>query len=64
MSANVFHDLRLDLATLRELIDCSLDKGVPNNDPLLKACAILFAHKRERLQLLEAATWEPTRDPS
>jgi hypothetical protein len=62
MSASVFQDLRLDIATLRELIDHSLDKGVPNDDPLLKACATVFAHKRERLQLLEAATWKRLQD--
>lgn len=62
MSASVFQDLRLDIATLRELIDRSRDQGIPGNDPVLEACATVFTLKRERLQRLEAATWERMQD--
>jgi hypothetical protein len=58
MGASVFEELRHDLATLRIVIARSRDEDVPDNR-VLEACANVFAEKRERLQSLEAATWEP-----
>ena len=58
MSATIFDDLRGEVATLRELIDRSLDLGDASDDLLLQACATILASKRQRLQHLEAATWQ------
>jgi hypothetical protein len=65
VSAGVFEVLRGDLAYLRVLIERRLDTGdVVRDDLVLKACAEVFAERRQRLHALEAATWEPqtTRD--
>ena len=48
-------DLRLDIETLRSMIDVSLDEGARGDDPLLKACADVLYERRARLDQLEAA---------
>lgn len=46
-------NLRLDIATLRTLIDLALDKGTTGDDILLQACSTLLRERRERLAHLE-----------
>ena len=47
-------DLRLDVATLRALIDAALDRGADADDFTLRACARVLYERRARLQQLEA----------
>jgi hypothetical protein len=49
------NDLRLDIETLRTMIDISLDKGARGDDPLLKACADTLHERQTRFDQLEAA---------
>jgi hypothetical protein len=53
-------DLRLDVATLRALIDRRLDNGaVSDDDLILVAAANLLRERQERLADLERATDDP-----
>jgi hypothetical protein len=47
--------LRLDVETLRKLVDVLLDEGRSGRDPLLQACAITLQDRRHRLDRLEDA---------
>ena len=47
------HELRLDIATLRALIDAALDRGISGRDYLLQACANVLYERRKRLERLE-----------
>jgi hypothetical protein len=49
------HDLRLDLASLRLLIDVSLDRSVWDDLMLFEACAQIYVKRRRRLRDLELA---------
>ena len=46
-------DLRLDIETLRTLIDVALDEGVSGEDLVLRACANVLHDRRSRLEGLE-----------
>ena len=46
-------DLRLDIATLRALIDVALDQGVSGRDYVLQGCANILYEKRRWLEQLE-----------
>jgi hypothetical protein len=46
-------DLRLDIQTLRALIDLALDRGARGDDILLRACANVLEQRRRRLAELE-----------
>lgn len=46
-------DLRLDLQTLRTLIDVALERGVGGDDVMLRACANVLHDRRTRLEGLE-----------
>jgi hypothetical protein len=46
-------DLRLDVQTLRTLIDVALDRGVSGDDLVLRACANVLHDRRSRLEGLE-----------
>lgn len=48
-------DLRLDIHTLRTIIDLALDKGVSADDIMLRACANVLYERRTRLEELERA---------
>jgi hypothetical protein len=48
-------DLRLDIETLRTLIDVALDEGVSGEDLVLRACANVLHDRRSRLEALEQA---------
>jgi hypothetical protein len=48
-------DLRLDVQTLRTLIDLALEKGVGGDDIMLRACANVLHERRSRLEELERA---------
>ena len=48
-------DLRLDIQTLRAIIDLALDKGVSGDDIMLRACANVLHERRIRLEELERA---------
>jgi hypothetical protein len=53
-------DLRLDVATLRALIDRRLDNGaVSDDDLILVAAANLLRERQERLADLERGTDDP-----
>ena len=53
-------DLRLDVATLRALIDRRLDNGaVSDDDLILVAAANLLRERQERLSDLERAPDDP-----
>ena len=47
--------LRLDLQTLRTLIDVALERGVSGDDVMLRACANVLHDRRTRLEGLERA---------
>jgi hypothetical protein len=46
---------RLDIETLRTMIDLALDNGIGGEDPLLRACADVLYERRTRLEQLERA---------
>ena len=46
-------NLRLDVDTLRTLIDLALDRGATGEDILLQACATVLRERRVRLEKLE-----------
>jgi hypothetical protein len=48
-------DLRLDVETLRTIIDLALDRGVSGDDITLRACANVLHDRRTRLEELERA---------
>jgi hypothetical protein len=48
-------DLRLDIQTLRAIIDLALDKGVSGDEIMLRACANVLHERRTRLEQLERA---------
>ena len=48
-------DLRLDVQTLRALIDAALARGVSGDDVMLRACANVLHDRRTRLEELERA---------
>ncbi len=48
-------DLRLDVETLRTMIDVALDQGVRGEDDFLRACAAVLHERRVRLEHLERA---------
>ena len=45
--------LRLDVVTLRTLIDLALDRGATGEDMLLQACSTVLRERRRRLERLE-----------
>ena len=47
--------LKLDIETLRAMIDAALNQGVSGKDPLLQGCANLLYERRTRLEQLERA---------
>jgi hypothetical protein len=49
---NEIEAVRLDIETLRLLIDVSLAKGVAVNDPMLRACANVLYERNGRLEAL------------
>jgi hypothetical protein len=49
---NEIEAVRLDIETLRLLIDVSLAKGVAVNDPMLRACANVLYERNGRLDAL------------
>ncbi len=49
---NEIEAVRLDIETLRLLIDVSLDQGVAVNDPMLRACANVLYERNGRLEAL------------
>lgn len=51
--AKEIDDLRLDIATLRALIDAALDNDATGEDTLLQACSQVLRQRRERLEHLE-----------
>jgi hypothetical protein len=48
-------DLRLDVQTLRAIIDLALDRGVSGDDITIRACANVLYERRTRLEELERA---------
>ena len=48
-------DLRLDVQTLRTLIDLALERGVSGDDVTLRALANVLHDRRTRLEALERA---------
>jgi len=48
-------DLRLDVETLRTMIDVALDTGISADDITLRACANVLYDRRIRLEELERA---------
>jgi hypothetical protein len=54
--AQEIDDLRLDIETLRAMIDVALDKGVGGEDVFLRACADVLYDRRKRLDELERVT--------
>jgi hypothetical protein len=48
-------DLRLDVQTLRALIDLALERGVSGDDVVLRAYANVLHDRRTRLEGLERA---------
>lgn len=56
-------DLRLDVKTLRALIDVALDRGVSADDVMLRACANVLYERRSRLEELEQALLHLETDP-
>lgn len=48
-------DLRLDVQTLRTIIDLALDRGATGEDFMLRACANVLYERRSRLEELERA---------
>jgi hypothetical protein len=48
-------DLRLDVQTLRAVIDAALERGVRGDDVMLRACANVLYDRRTRLEELEQA---------
>jgi hypothetical protein len=55
--AGEIEDLRLDVQTLRTMIDLALDRGGVNGDDfLLRACANVLHERRTRLEQLERAS--------
>jgi hypothetical protein len=53
--AEELEDLRLDIKTLRTMIDVALDKGANGDDPMLKACADILHERQAWLTQMEAA---------
>ena len=51
--AQELEDVRLDIETLRTMIDLALDRGARGEDMLLRACANVLYDKRRRLNELE-----------
>lgn len=49
------NDIRLDIETLRTMIDLALDRGVGAEDLLLRASANVLYDRRARLEQLEHA---------
>ena len=47
--------IRLDIQTLRTMIDAALDNGAGGDDPLLRASADVLYERRARLDQLERA---------
>ena len=54
--AQELEDVRLDIETLRTMIDLALDGGARGEDILLRACANVLHDKRRRLDELERMT--------
>lgn len=52
--AKELDDLRLDIETLRTMIDLALDNGATGDDTLLKACADVLYERRRRFDQLAA----------
>ena len=48
-------DLRLDVQTLRTLIDAALNRGISGDDVMLRALANVLYDRRTRLEELERA---------
>ena len=48
-------DLRLDIQTLRTMVDVALDSGVTPDDLMLRACANVLYDRRTQLEDLERA---------
>ena len=48
-------DPRLDVQTLRTMIDVALDRGISADDITLRACANVLHERRTRLEELERA---------
>jgi len=48
-------DLRLDVQTLRTMIDAALERGVSGDDVMLRALANVLYDRRTRLEELEQA---------
>ena len=46
-------DLRLDIQTLRTMVDVALDSGVTPDDLMLRACANVLYDRRAQLEDLE-----------
>ena len=46
-------DLRLDIQTLRTMVDVALDSGVSPDDLMLRACANVLHDRRTQLEDLE-----------
>jgi len=46
-------DLRLDIQTLRALVDAALDRGAAGDDILLRACANVLQKRQAQLEELE-----------
>jgi len=55
--------VRLDIETLRAMIDDALDRGAGGEDIHLRACAQLLYERRRRLDELEGSPGASTRDP-
>ncbi len=53
--ADELDDLRLDVETLRALIDLALDNGAGGDDVILKAFADVLYERRSRLEEIEHA---------
>ena len=63
--AQELEDVRLDIETLRTMIDLALDGGARGEDILLRACANVLYDKRRRLDELERMTlYGPNATPS
>ena len=52
--AKELEDLRLDIETLRTMIDLALDKRATGDDTFLKACADVLGERRRRFDQLAA----------
>jgi hypothetical protein len=53
-------DLRLDVKTLRAMIDRLLDEGVRAESPILRAAVQVLADRRRRLDELEEQARRPS----